>query len=234
MNLLDPDDVLRTEKELLDLAFEDGPYDGVLGYSQGATLASQALIRFQEENPNATIDEMPFRFVIYFNAATPTRVFKADSMPLEMIENPDLEDEFALNFISMMKSNPLFKNINLKALTSGQNADELMKSVDPSMARSMAKLNPARMSDGRQALVSGDWAMCRMDPKIEGVKLKKLRTLHVRCLGDRLEYGQEMYELCDPELATQYLHDNKHDFPRGSVEMRKIAELIRQTVERSL
>src|SRR5882757_5949624 len=81
-NLLDLQDVEDVERQLLQLAIEDGPYDGILGYSQGATLAAQTIIRHNLEHPEAAIQDMPFRFAIFFNGATPSKVFEMSETPI--------------------------------------------------------------------------------------------------------------------------------------------------------
>jgi hypothetical protein len=213
-NLLDPQDVMDSELQVLDLAIEEGPYDGILGYSQGATLAAQALIRHathasqlkaasQEQGP---VCSPPFKFAVFFNGATPTRVFEVtDEMrPLTPVV-PDLEEPMALKFLAAMKANPLLTK---------------------------TKLFPALLADGRRVLTDGTLAMLKCDAGRDGT-LIHIPTLHARCATDEPEHGQELYELCDGNKAEQYFHLHKHDFPRGYDEMRQIARLIRETAEKT-
>lgn len=54
---------------------EHGPFDGVLGYSSGAFMAALLVIRSLQDNPFATLAELPLRFAIFINnGLTPPRV----------------------------------------------------------------------------------------------------------------------------------------------------------------
>jgi hypothetical protein len=201
--MLDPQDVEDAERQLLQLAIEDGPYDGILGYSQGATLAAQTIIRFDVEHPEGLIQDMPFRFAIFFNGATPSKVFEMSEAPIPVsVEN---EPE-AIHFYSQMKANPLLHS---------------------------TKLFLAKLPNGRKVLTDSKRGMLKCDAALDGT-LIKIPTLHVRCPGDREEYGHGLFKLCEPQLAQQYFHHHEHDFPRGYDEMRNIARLIRSTAELSI
>ncbi|KZF19524.1 hypothetical protein L228DRAFT_251141 [Xylona heveae TC161] len=204
MDMLNPDDVDSAEREILQIAAEEGPFDGILGYSQGATLAAQVLIRYANENPFAAVDEMPFRFAVFINGATPGGLFALpDSekppqrVPLENIP------EAALLF-SVMKT------------TAGT-----------------TRLWPGRLSDGRGILTDGEVGMKLWNVDLDGIQIH-VPTLHVRCLDDKSDYGEGLEKLCEPTLMSNYYHNNGHDFPRGNNELSTIAQLIRTTAERAL
>jgi hypothetical protein len=205
-NLLDLQDVEDVERQLLQLAIEDGPYDGILGYSQGATLAAQTIIRHNLEHPEAAIQDMPFRFAIFFNGATPSKVFEMSETPIPVSVESVANEPEAIHFLSQMKANPLLHT---------------------------TKLFPAKLPNGRPILTDSKQGMLKCNAALDGT-LIKIPTLHVRCPGDREEYGHELYKLCEPQLAQQYFHDHEHDFPRGYDEMRNIARLIRSTAELSI
>jgi len=65
---------------------EHGPLDGILGSSQGGTLAVQLVIRYLVEDSFAMVQGLPLRFAIFINGATPPSV-----IPLTTGE-PALED----------------------------------------------------------------------------------------------------------------------------------------------
>jgi hypothetical protein len=68
--------IAQTETELLEIIDNEGPFDGVLGYSGGGGLAAQLIIRDQERYPGKMPSERPFRFAVFFNGTTPFRTFK--------------------------------------------------------------------------------------------------------------------------------------------------------------
>jgi hypothetical protein len=75
-NMLKPKEVAEAEMDLLTLVAEKGPFDGVLGFSQGSQFAAQVILRHAQLNPFATADERPFRLAIFVNGVTPGDAFK--------------------------------------------------------------------------------------------------------------------------------------------------------------
>ncbi|OCK77071.1 hypothetical protein K432DRAFT_359288 [Lepidopterella palustris CBS 459.81] len=141
-DLLDPHNVLETEQQLLQLVEEDGPFDGVLGYSQGAVLAAQALIRFAADNPHATAEEYPFRFAIFFNCPTPIRVFEVTE-PATEIEPEDEPD--AVLFYMLSRANPLLNS---------------------------TKMFAGQLPNGRRLLTDNKIGMTKCDFKLDGTLIK--------------------------------------------------------------
>jgi len=97
---------------------------------------------------------------------------------------------------------------------------------------SSTNLYPAELDSGRAMLTDGTLAMVKCDAAADGT-LIRIPTLHVRCPSDEPEHGAELYDLCDKDVAEQYFHIHKHDFPRGYDEMRQVARLIRATADRA-
>lgn len=210
--MLELGDIIETERQLLDLVAEDGPFDGILGYSQGATLAAQALLRHDSDNPGGDdAKKQPFKFAIFFNGATPSRVLELGYRPEPVVA--DLTQPLALKFLHAMKANPLLGSAALYT----------------------AELPPpagARAGSGRMMLTDGSLGMVKCDAALDGT-LIRIPTLHVRCPRDEPEHGAELFSLCDSRVAVQYFHNHKHDFPRGYDEMRQIASLIREVAARA-
>ncbi|KAK2028109.1 hypothetical protein LX32DRAFT_591280 [Colletotrichum zoysiae] len=69
--MLDIEDILATENELRQVIEDHGPFDGLLGYSQGGSMAAQIAIRLLLENPYATSQELPIKFLVLINSAVP-------------------------------------------------------------------------------------------------------------------------------------------------------------------
>jgi predicted esterase len=57
--------VLTAINDLSEYIAEEGPFDGVLGFSQGASLAAMIIVRARHSNPP------PFQFAIFFCAGLP-------------------------------------------------------------------------------------------------------------------------------------------------------------------
>ncbi|KAK7948829.1 uncharacterized protein PG986_009715 [Apiospora aurea] len=204
-NGLDISDILATENELREIIAEHGPFDGILGYSQGGTLAAQLVIRYITENPFATIPELPLKFAIFINGATPPCV-----LPLG-------QDEEAYDC----------------ALAEFAEAAHLFRVFKPNGADNATRLRPAKLrSSGRKVVTDGVHYMTRYGPEWDG-RVISIPTLHVRGRGDHSDYGEGLLELCEPGLAEDVLHIYGHDFPRGLELSRTIAQLIRKTAARA-
>lgn len=100
------------------------------------------------------------------------------------------------------------------------------------MRREAASLQTRLLADGTPFLTDGVFGMTRFDPALHGT-LIDIPTLHVRCAddGDVHSTGKQLLKLCDPGQVREFHHQYGHDFPRGHVQMKKIAQLIRETAE---
>ena len=105
---------------------------------------------------------------------------------------------------------------------------------DPAAIKAeLMALETKSLEDGRLCLSDGKYGITRYDSKIDGI-LIDIPTLHVRCPEEiDFHHGLHMTQLCDPDTSTEYHHHNGEDFPRGHMEMKKIAQLIRETAERA-
>ncbi|GME45290.1 putative ef-hand calcium-binding domain protein [Neofusicoccum parvum] len=137
-NGLDLDDILQTEDELRQIIKDHGPFDGILGYSQGATLAAQLVIRYIVEDPFATIQELPLKFAIFINGATPPCVLPLTEPPVEC------------------------------SLAEFADAAHLFSVFKPNDSDNVTKLRPAKLSNGRKIVTDGQHYMTRYSPDYDG------------------------------------------------------------------
>ena len=73
----DSDESMLSAYELLyDILEEEGPFDGVLGFSHGGTLASGFLMHHAKTRP---FDPSPFRCAIFMNSLPPFRMNPGES-----------------------------------------------------------------------------------------------------------------------------------------------------------
>jgi predicted esterase len=61
----------------------EGPFDGVIGYSQGASLAAMYLIQQSQKNPTAPL---PFKCAIFFSGGVPLDPRALDQQKLELLD----------------------------------------------------------------------------------------------------------------------------------------------------
>jgi len=138
-NSLAPQQVIEAEMDLLQMAAEKGPFDGIWGFSQGAQFAAQVLIRHAQLNPFATAEERPFRFAIFVNGSTP-----ADSF-----EVPEGSEVLPLDQVS-----------DLAKLVLSLNAPEVKKTPG---------LRVELLPDGREALTNEGYATTKRVLEMDGV-----------------------------------------------------------------
>ncbi|EKV11464.1 DUF341 family oxidoreductase, putative [Penicillium digitatum PHI26] len=67
----DESDILEAYEQLSETVALEGPFDGVLGFSHGGTLAAGFMIHHAKMNPN---EPAPFRCAIFINSLPPFRM----------------------------------------------------------------------------------------------------------------------------------------------------------------
>lgn len=223
-NPLIPSSVLESELNLLELIEQDGPFDGVLGYSAGAAFAAQVMIRHALIDPTGT---PLFRFAVFINGGTPLKVFKlADE---NVTETNIVADELnrEIKSIYLRPSNLRVR----KADDSNENHRETAEAAIASRKREIDAVKMGQLADGRIFLHDGQLGVARYEGNTEG-RLIDVPTLHVRCPGEEdPNLGLNILGVCLEDLTREYFHQFGHDFPRGQEEMRKISEAIREISE---
>lgn len=76
----DDDDILDAFDLLYDVVEEEGPFDGILGFSHGGTLASGFLIHHAKMYPH---EPPPFRCAIFINSLPPFRMNPGENPMVE-------------------------------------------------------------------------------------------------------------------------------------------------------
>ncbi len=229
-NPLLPTSILQTERELSELIASEGPFDGVLGYSGGAALAAQLIIRHREENPFSPSSERPFRFAVFINGATPLRVFQVADVEVREVGETEGANAEAMKLREEAKA--MFLRPSAVRKRSGEDGEE---QVDGNgMLNLLAQLKGGQLVDGTPFMSDGVYGVTRYGIGSGEEVLVDIPTLHVRSSneGDP-NHGLELLKMCEPEGAREYHHQYGHDFPRGRLEMKKIASLIRELADRA-
>jgi hypothetical protein len=194
----------------------------VLGYSGGASLAARIIIRDIRENPMKLPHERPFRFAVFINGASPLHVFRMADVDV-MDEEVDVSKE--IKEVEGMFLRP-------SALRKKDGVVETDQPDGDAMFQALARLKGRKLADGTPFLTDDiTFGMTRYNSHLEEV-LIDIPTLHVRSpVEDDVHHGVHLLNMCDPSTAREYHHKYGHDFPRGREEMKKIAQLIRETAE---
>lgn len=200
---------------------KEGPYDGVIGYSEGAAVAAQLLIRDARTYPWKLAHERVFRWAVFINGGSPIEAFRLAKANLQdiVVEASNTVNE-ALS-VYLRGSN-----------TRARKGDEQNPNFEADrMEKAMMSLQTKLLADGRVYLTDGAMGIARYDGTLQGT-LIDVPTLHVRCPAEEdRHHGLHLVEMCEPALVKEYHHRYGHDFPRGRAEMNAIAQLIRETSE---
>jgi hypothetical protein len=222
-NPFDPASILQTHDDLSQIIAEEGPFDGVLGYSGGAALAAEILAQANHDDPFAI--ERPFRFAVFINGASPLRCFA--------MEDAEVIEDIVVDSTPMTEQaeNMFLRPSALRKKEGVSDQDQ----VDHALLLSLLKeLKGKKLIDGTTFLSNGTHGLCRWELPADGVPLIDLPTLHIRSTAsDESDphKGLQLLRLCDPGQAREFHHGSGHDFPRGRNEMKQIARLIREVAE---
>ena len=226
-NPLNPASIIQTETELEEIIARDGPFDGVLGYSGGAALAAEIIIRDVIADPFKIPSERPFRFAVFINGASPLRVFNLKD---EEVLEGDIDVSAMIHEAEGMFLRP-------SAIRHKDGVSPEDQADHATMLAVLKKCRGKMLADGQPFISDGEHGLCRYETREDEEPLIDIPTLHVRStVEDHLDphHGLHLLGLCDRGSAEEYHHENGHDFPRGRLEMKKISRLIRETAERSM
>ena len=213
-NPLIPASIYDAEVRLLELIEEEGGFDGVMGYSMGAAFAAQVMIHHSRCSDGA---EPLFRFAVFINGGTPLKAFEVAKE--EIVEGAAASEELARELQATF-----LRPSNLRA-RKGDNGEEAEAAV-AARKRQIEAASTGMLADGRSFLTNGKLGVTRYESRLDGT-LIDVPTLHVSCPSEvNPNLGKNLLELCDPALVKEHHHPFGHDFPRGQVEMKKIAEAI--------
>jgi predicted esterase len=240
-----PRSVEKVHDYLDSVIAEDGPYDGIVGFSEGAAVAASYLLSREYRATLGNIHEYPeneLKLAVFFNSVKPYS-------PSENIGS-DATKQFQQD----LRRHSLF----LK----GQSTERRRSSVSQEQIGALAErrqsfLSQRRESDiawknrgingRRDSTTSMDDEECDekaqgqvwnslfspvfcFDPESFPSKIK-IPTLNVIGAEDQFQdYSRELTKLCDPEQMEVAVLDIGHDIPRSGEGLERIAEAFELVV----
>jgi len=220
-NPFDPLSILQTHDELLQILRTEGPFDGVFAYSGGAALAAELLIDAAQSD--STIEPL-FRFAIFVNGASPIRVFNVE----------DVETRFGDVDVSQTFQQAREMFLRPSALRHKPGVSKQDQVDHERLLKLLSRLEGRMMVDGTPFLSDGMYGLCRWERNKLQPALIEIPTLHVRSTAeDKVDphHGKHMVELCEEHQVDEIHHEFGHDFPRGRLLTRQIADAIRELAE---
>ncbi|KAJ5715841.1 uncharacterized protein N7483_013022 [Penicillium malachiteum] len=208
-----PEDVWNAYNLIMEVVQEEGPFDGVIAFSQGAGVASTIIAHEAKTNP-----EMELFKVAVFLCATMPFDLEAGTLKLSYNGHVDnLEAEYQ----------PPENEENSKG-------DEAINWLQDCRAAGVIQEFQARRTDvlssGRESID----VLLRYHPSVNDVKIT-IPTVHL--IGEKDEFadqGRSLAGICDSKLARVVTHEGGHQLPRDPRTLAKTAEAIQWAVDRAL
>ncbi|CAK4031883.1 Hypothetical predicted protein [Lecanosticta acicola] len=220
-NPLDPASITQTHSELQAILTQEGPFDGVFGYSGGAALAAELIV---DQDPFAL--EPVFRFAVFVNGASPLRVFNLADVE---VSRDTFDPTAALDQARSMFLRP-------SALRHKDGVSEEDQANHAKLLGLLEKLEGKMLEDGTAFLSDGTHGLTRWETGTDGTPLIDIPTVHIRSAAEDEKdphHGLHLLGLCNQDEAEDMHHEFGHDFPRGRLLMKQIADVIRETAEAS-
>jgi hypothetical protein len=224
---------------------EDGPYDGIMGFSEGAALAASYLLSKEYRATLGDVHEYPeneLKLAVFFNSVKPYS-------PSE-----DIGSDATKQFQQELRRHSLF----LK----GQSTERRRSSISREQVGALAERRQSSLLQRRDSVIA--WKNSGMpsrkasttstddeecDEKAQGQVWNSLfspvfcfdpdsfpckiriPTLNIIGAKDQFQdYSRELTKLCDPEQMELAVLDIGHDIPRSGEELEKIVEAFELVV----
>jgi pimeloyl-ACP methyl ester carboxylesterase len=197
----DPANVKKAHEMLSEVIEEEGPFDGILGFSQGGSLAIAYLLQHEIDKPN---EPAPFKFAAIFSSIIS---FTPDERYCEEIIQNLTEAEFS--------ALSRFPDSDFEVLSSG--ARTLFESMAEALSAGQ-KGGFLQSHPDEDVFQRGEASMI---PRVIHPDLLKQRiripTIHVVGKEDNplmIRQSELMYRVCDPAVSRWLEHSGGHDVPR--------------------
>ncbi|OKL56915.1 hypothetical protein UA08_07742 [Talaromyces atroroseus] len=237
---------------------EDGPFDGVMGFSQGAALAASILLHHEKNTP---LETPPFRFAIFICASLPfsvdqtsgfelTQVFtySGDPMPgdlnrwQDLVNREQLTDQkpnnepFQLDaqelqsFVEPISRASSSNNIAATNSSSSYSDSDSVSTEDTTLSDNCS------LGDGEEVPLSvntNGTRIFRFHPEVDTVRIS-IPTAHVYGKNDPyLSQSVQLVNMSQLDLVRAMDHGGAHDIPRSNSVTKAIADTIEKTIMKS-
>lgn len=200
-----PASVKKAHELITEIIEDEGPFDGILGFSQGASLAVAYLMQHEIDHAD---EPSPFKFAMIFSSIisfTPDETYCLDLVNKLSEQEIDQLSAFPeANFAALPEDAQTLFGTMAKALDAGLEGGFLHQHPDKAVfQRRDASLMPRIL---HPALIK-----------------QRIHVPTVHVVGGKdnplmLEQSRLMYELCDPGTARWIEHSAGHDVPRQVAE----------------
>ncbi|KAI0972126.1 serine hydrolase FSH [Xylaria arbuscula] len=220
VDILTTVNLARALRRIEEFIESDGPFDGVMGVSEGSMLAAALLLKHQIEQP---FSAPLFRFAIFISGTLPfswTSSLGQDVFGLITGENPLSTDA------SLWQRQATDGSVRAKPLGDSQAA----------MLADMFPTWQERVEYLKDIIGAPENAHLRpycFHPDLYEDRIN-IPTAHVWGVQDLFKpHAEHLVRLCDTTLAAVFEHTGEHDVPITLEENKKFSEVIQKTILRS-
>lgn len=182
---------------------EDGPYDGIIGFSEGAALAASFLLA-EEYALQLHGGRLAFKLAIFFNSVM---LFSpSEDIGVDVTEEIRKQEEVLSKFL---------QGIDSSTLAAGDYEQEMLS--DSSSEVSL---------DVWESRVDGGLKVFGFPAGYDSVRIS-IPTLHFIGKDDQFaHHGRHLVKLCNPERQEVMNFEGGHELPRSKKSLDKSAELF--------
>lgn len=212
-----PDQLQAAFDLVHDVMEEEGPFDGIIGFSQGAALAASLLLNYRKKNPRGGCD--------LFRAA----IFTCGSLPFD----PDAVDE-APGFRAVVCPETGLVRLHEVVLSDSESDDDnnRLELVERSGTCGYVSIPRPTLLDENTAHVQAPF-LRRHHAERTKVRIS-IPTLHV--VGETDPYlpqGRALVDLCAGD-KTVISHGLGHSLPRDTMFARKTAQAMEAMISKAI
>ncbi|RWA13362.1 hypothetical protein EKO27_g1710 [Xylaria grammica] len=208
-----PREIREVFEDIDDFINDHGPFDGVIGFSQGASMAASYLLDWQHSRPD---ELLPFHFAIFISSVA--AFSGSDSCSHNMI------DEMLKNKLDDVKSFPDYGDGSL---------DEREKTYVDYLALTFLAAKHIGAVSPDDDIEFFSHQDLQMVPRILHPSLHKIRlripTVHIFGSGDLIsmtEQSKLVYGLCEEPVSRLIKHSGGHSVPSRRAEVIEAAKHI--------
>ncbi|KAL8851897.1 MAG: hypothetical protein Q9221_003220 [Calogaya cf. arnoldii] len=192
-------EVRKAHTWLRDLLARDGPYDGVMCFSQGCSLVASFCLYHQAETPD---EPLPFKIAVFICGGAPMQAL--EDLGIEVSQEARDVDSRSAKALAEQASNDAI-------LKSGVDRWQNAHGVQP---RSDVPMDPSNVYG---------LDFTKMPPHLR----IKIPTVHIYGNKDpRCPASLQLSHFSDPRLTKTYDHGGGHEVPRSSEVSDRIARLV--------
>jgi predicted esterase len=245
-------DGVRAACDLIDIVLEEeGPFDGFVGFSQGAAVGISFLLDSEIHQPDK---ECPFKWILLFSSTIALSadanlydfefelrdmLRKQEEMDKDKTVGADAHERKAAfkqqtNLIRSAKSRELFLEDSAFRDALSEDYRDLSKAYAVTAENEGKTGVLARYQDDMDSEQSAN------APKFyhPGMTIERVPVPSIHCVGknerpESLAQSKMIRELCDESSVIYMEHESGHNIPRDSVMSQAIAKALRAVMENS-